>query len=423
MPAIVRDARRPAHVPEVTAPIRDFRHTPAHPLRSYNLGMSGQKWLNVAAIGTWLVCAIYPLTAMSGEPFTVWPAGVWITAFLAYGVALMAFLGLPVMTPGRFGPHFPVALAGLQSVTGLLMNVISSHHWGGTGIGAAMLVIVAAEIPYILPYRIVWLWIVAQTLLMTGLFWPRDAQALMNVVSFGIAMGGFQLFAAASSMLARREQAAREKLAAANTELHATRALLAENSRAAERLRISRDLHDTLGHHLTALSLQLDVASRISDGKATEHVRQAHAITRLLLADVRDVVSTLRDGRRADVVQVIRALAVESAGVTIHLDLPESLAVGDAARADALIRCVQEIITNAARHSQAHNLWIQLAIRADGIALDARDDGRGATSIDCGHGLKGMRERFEEHAGHVEFGWGQGAGFRVHGFLPLPAGA
>jgi hypothetical protein len=137
MPAIVRDARRPAHVPEVTAPIRDFRHTPAHPLRSYNLGMSGQKWLNVAAIGTLLVCAIYPLTAMSGEPFTVWPAGVWITAFLAYGVALMAFLGLPVMTPGRFGPHFPVALAGLQSVSGLLMNVISSHHWGGTGIGAA----------------------------------------------------------------------------------------------------------------------------------------------------------------------------------------------------------------------------------------------------------------------------------------------
>jgi signal transduction histidine kinase len=253
------------------------------------------------------------------------------------------------------------------------------------------------------------------------LFWPRDAQALMNVVSFGIAMGGFQLFAAASSMLARREQAAREKLAAANTELHATRALLAENSRAAERLRISRDLHDTLGHHLTALSLQLDVASRISDGKATEHVRQAHAITRLLLADVRDVVSTLRDGRRADVVQVIRALAVESAGVTIHLDLPESLAVGDAARADALIRCVQEIITNAAKHSCASNLWITLEVKPDGVTIEARDDGRGATSIDYGHGLTGMRERFEQHAGHVDFQWGPGSGFHVRGFLPLPA--
>jgi signal transduction histidine kinase len=109
--------------------------------------------------------------------------------------------------------------------------------------------------------------------------------------------------------------------------------------------------------------------------------------------------------------------------VTIHLDVPESLAVDDAARADALIRCVQEIITNASRHSQARNLWIRLAVRADGIALDAHDDGRGAASIDYGHGLTGMRERFEAHAGQVEFSWGEGTGFRVHGFLPLPAGA
>ncbi len=51
-------------------------------------------------------------------------------------------------------------------------------------------------------------------------------------------------------------------LALANAELSASRELLAENSRAAERLRISRDIHDALGHHLAALSIQLDVASR-----------------------------------------------------------------------------------------------------------------------------------------------------------------
>src|SRR5204863_1503702 len=97
--------------------------------------------------------------------------------------------------------------------------------------------------------------------------------------------------------------------ARANAELHATRALLVEDSRVAERLRISRDLHDTLGHHLTALSLQLEVASRLASGPAAERVTEAHAITRLLLGDVRDVVSRLRESSHFDVAAAIRTLA------------------------------------------------------------------------------------------------------------------
>ena len=221
-------------------------------------------------------------------------------------------------------------------------------------------------------------------------------------------------------------------------------------------MRISRDLHDTLGHHLTALSLQLDVASRLSEGKAAEHIRQAHAITRLLLGDVRDVVSQLRETGGLDLVQAIRCLASHrpaAAGhsdrpadaghydrpadaghydrpadaghydVTIHLDLPETLAIDDVSRAEVLLRGVQEIITNTVRHAQASNLWIQLETRADGIVLHARDDGRGADAVTCGNGLTGMRERFEMCAGHVEFGTGRGAGFEVRGFLPTPAAA
>jgi signal transduction histidine kinase len=268
-----------------------------------------------------------------------------------------------------------------------------------------------------------------------------------NALTFGLSIGGFMVFAAASSFLVRSEATAREQLAAANAELLGTRALLAENSRAEERLRISRDLHDTLGHHLTALSLQLDVASRLSEGKPTEHIRQAHAITRLLLGDVRDVVSRLRETGQLDLAHAIRSLAGQGpakaghydtpakAGrydtgakvghyeVAIHLELPETLSVDDLSRAETLLRAVQEIITNTVRHAQARNLWIRLEARADGIVLHARDDGRGADVVACGNGLTGMRERFEMFAGHVEVTTRRGAGFEVRGFLPMPVAA
>jgi signal transduction histidine kinase len=235
-------------------------------------------------------------------------------------------------------------------------------------------------------------------------------------------MAAFQAFAATSSYLALSESRAREGLASANAELHAAHALLAEKSRTEERLRISRDLHDALGHHLTALSLQLDVASRLSGGKAAEHVQQAHAITRLLLSDVRDVVGTLREARPSDLAQAIRALGGTAPGLSIHFDLPDVLPVDDGPRAEALLRCVQEIITNAVRHARASNLWIRIESRPDGIALHARDDGRGAAQLSLGHGLTGMRERFAACAGSVEFNSRRDIGFEVRCFMPTTHG-
>jgi signal transduction histidine kinase len=220
--------------------------------------------------------------------------------------------------------------------------------------------------------------------------------------------------------LAWSESRAREDLARTNAELTATRELLAENSRVAERLRISRDLHDTLGHHLTALSLQLEVASRLTEGPAGERVREAHAITRLLLSDVRDVVGRLRGSSRVDLAQAVRALVSAGGPLNIHIDMPARLDLDDSTQAHALLRCVQEIITNTARHAGAQNLWIQVEQRPEGVDLRARDDGRGVAQVTCGNGLRGMRERFEEYAGRVEFRSSDGGGFEVHGFMPRP---
>ena len=62
-----------------------------------------------------------------------------------------------------------------------------------------------------------------------------------------------------------------------------------------ERRRIARELHDLVGHHLTALTLNLEVVTHLVDGKVLGHVQQAHSLAKLLLADVREVVSEMRD--------------------------------------------------------------------------------------------------------------------------------
>lgn len=392
------------------------------------------RWLNAAAILTWLISGLPHFVAIAQGAFAGWPATVWLAAYVVYGTALLILLGLVGAGLMR-GRYSPLLFIVVQIAAALTVITLSLVHRFGSNSTPALLVIIAALLPHLSPSTAPsataakqvtltpgWIWsiIAALTLINTAIISTVDSR-WTAAITFGLTMGGFMLFAAASSFLVRSEAAARQALAAANAELLSTRALLAETSRVEERLRISRDLHDTLGHHLTALSLQLDVASRLSEQPAAVHVSQAHAITRLLLSDVRDVVGRLRDSHPPDLAQSIRALAIEHTGLAIHLDLPDTLSVNDRSRVETLIRCVQEIVTNTTRHAQARNLWIRLEARADGIALHARDDGRGADAVMVGNGLTGMRERFEEYTGHVEFTAGRGTGFEIRGFLPTPA--
>lgn len=166
------------------------------------------------------------------------------------------------------------------------------------------------------------------------------------------------------------------------------------------------------------MSIQLDVASRKIDGPAGADIREAHAITKLLLSDVRSVVSQLRQGGPLDLMIALRPLASDNATPRLHIEGPDTLIVDDAGAADIVLRSVQEIVTNAVRHSGADNLWIAVAASGRGIELRARDDGRGAASLVCGHGLTGMRERFTEASGSLEFKTAPGRGFEVRGFLP-----
>jgi signal transduction histidine kinase len=102
----------------------------------------------------------------------------------------------------------------------------------------------------------------------------------------------------------------------------------------------------------------------------------------------------------------------------VHLDIPDTLALQSAEAAQTLMRSAQEIITNTLRHAAARNLWLALRAEDGGVRLDSRDDGEGTDQLRLGHGLKGLRERFQQQGGQISFESARGSGFRVMGWIP-----
>jgi signal transduction histidine kinase len=375
--------------------------------------MRTESWLRAAGIGTWIVSGL-PMAIRIADGRA--PAGltlaIWVAAFAVFGLAFW----LNTEPAVRCRPKLRAPFLLVQSAAAVVLLLIT-----GENLPAVLFVIVAGQLPSAMPMPVVVSWVTVHTLITTAVLWNSDGP-LAAIVSGG-AYAGFQVFACATAWLATSERASREQLAEANAELMATRELLAESSRVSERLRIARDLHDALGHHLTALSLNLDLAARLTSGTSADKVREAHAITKLLLSDVRDVVSRIRESGHVNLAASLRSLADGTVEPRVHLEMPDALTVPDPAHAEVLFRCVQEVITNASRHAGAANLWITLSRRDDGIAIHARDDGRGARDVTFGHGLRGMQERLQEYAGQLRVESSPGRGFEIHGWLPSTEGA
>lgn len=195
-----------------------------------------------------------------------------------------------------------------------------------------------------------------------------------------------------------RELELRRELEVANVRLRAAQALLAESSRADERMRIARDLHDVLGHQLTVLALDLEAASHLADGDARTSVVRARDVAKAMLGDVRETVSALR-APTGDVEAALRALADDVTSFEIAVEVDAGALTS--AQSEAVVRCAQELVTNALRHAHASRMSLALRRDGDDVVLDASDDGVGAVPVRPGNGLAGVRERVEGLGGSL----------------------
>ncbi|HEX8622309.1 MAG TPA: sensor histidine kinase [Allosphingosinicella sp.] len=359
--------------------------------------------------------------------------------FCVAALAVWLALGWPVLqnfiagTPMRFGPVSALwlvafALFGASVLGAMVLKLPTSLRWSLLGVQVAAVAAMALLVPWAMMsvFLIITAWQVAmetgpasalgwvafQTLAVIGALAQALNPDMCWILGLSVAL---QLFFAYTAQTARA-------LAQTNRELRAAQAIVANNVRNAERLRISRELHDAWGHELTALGLQLEIASHVTDpGRANDHVMQAKGLARALLGKVRDVVATLREAERSDLRDGLEALARGVPRPAIHLDISPEVRVSPA-QAHALIRCAQEAVTNAVRHAEASNLWLEVTSDGEGVRLIARNDGSARPSASSpGSGLRGMRERLESLGGKLAVRKGPEFGFTIEAWLPSGA--
>ncbi|KAG1259373.1 hypothetical protein G6F65_015320 [Rhizopus arrhizus] len=225
-------------------------------------------------------------------------------------------------------------------------------------------------------------------------------------------------FAALTAHYARSTALARDDLARVNADLLATRALLADSARDAERLRLARELHDVAGHKLTAMRLNLRALAADPALAGRDGLVLAEQLSGELLADIRQVVQSMRDDRGLDLATALHALAAPFPRPKLQLRIGEGVRVTDPLMAETVLRLVQEALTNAARHGNAGTVWLTINEEDSRLRIDIHDDGQRAERIREGNGIAGMRERLDTVHGRLELARTAQGGMLLTAWVP-----
>jgi two-component system sensor histidine kinase DesK len=253
------------------------------------------------------------------------------------------------------------------------------------------------------------------------MYWQQN-YALLTAALFWT----FNLFAMIMSNTAIKERQARERADLLNRQLLAAQQLIRQAGKQDERLRIARNIHDVLGHHLTALSINLQVASHKCDGigqqEAKAQVDQCYALAKLLLSDVREAVTDMREQSPFNFQEAVEALFEGIARPRLHLFLQPDLRIENVKLADVLLRAIQEGLTNVMRHTRSEDFIVELKAQEGNYILLMQDiqarvknmwHASNKNTITPGNGLTGMRERVSSVAGSMEYGFND-KGFYIH---------
>ncbi|MBW4422966.1 MAG: sensor histidine kinase [Nostoc desertorum CM1-VF14] len=224
------------------------------------------------------------------------------------------------------------------------------------------------------------------------------------------------------------ERHSREKLAIANEKLRQYAMQIENQATLEERNRIAREIHDSLGHSLTALNLQLETALKLwqsNPGKAETFLATAKELGSKALNDVRQSVSTMRSNplQEQSLERAIASLAESfhrSNGILpiyqINLEYPLPPEINT-----AIYRITQESLTNISKYAYATEVKLELATARGNLRLIIQDNGRGFDlgQNTTGFGLHSMRDRTLALGGEFNINSAPGSGCKITVNIPL----
>lgn len=342
---------------------------------AYVEGRPPQAWLfglNMAALlGLWL---ILPWNASASRLRKLAAPGFLLTAFT---------LGMT----GSAGAHFPIGLIGFAAVAlvyGTAVTAATMIALGGIGVAF-----------------MVWLT-------------SADVMSIVSQVAALLLSAGFALGMASATLEARRRREESDRLLARVRELTV----------AEERARMARDMHDSIGHHLTVIKMGLENAERFRTRRPTaawDEVAQSKELTVQALAEARRWVRALRpldlDGRVSSGALDRLTRSFDGSGIAVDFVVEGAESPLDADTELTLYRVLQEGLTNVLRHSEAASVRVRLTFDNARVSLTIRDDGRGADS-EPGFGLISLTERTQALGGRLRTGNADGGGFELRVELP-----
>jgi two-component system sensor histidine kinase DesK len=343
-------------------------------------------------MGTTLAFLAFPLADLLSGRLTGGSAGVAAAGLASFAaVFLRLFWILPSLTTERRAEG--AALLGVLAAIAICLSTAFGDDWLG------LLIYLSIALALALPTRLALLGIATVAVIAVAI--TGDIDVAVQVVTFGVIL------------------VAVRRLMELVRELDAARAQVAELAASEERLRLSRDMHDLLGHNLSLIALKSELARKLlgRDPAAAEvEVRDIESVARTSLQEARAAVRGMRSASLTSELDGARE-ALEAAGIEVEVRTTGSLP----ARVESVLGfAAREGATNVLRHSGARRCEILVRRVGDTAELELRDDGVGAASASGeGSGLRGLAERIAEAGGMLEAGPAEGGGFRLLARVPI----
>jgi len=347
----------------------------------------------------------------------------------AWEAVLLAVLGAAYLVVGTYG--FAICRRSGSLLVGVSYFVVQLSLAatlivlrGSTGELALILLPLAGQSALLLPLpgMVPVCSLIYVTLVLPVVIRGRWVDAIAIALIYGTGI----VFVVVFTRVAASEREARTALAEANQLLRDHAAQVEELATTKERNRLAREIHDSLGHYLTVVNVQIGAAQAVLEQdrpRALEHLSKAQALTQEGLAEVRHSVAALRASptESAPLPQALAKLAEQwnAAGLRAQFVVAGTIRPLTPQANLTLYRAAQEALTNVGKHAHATSVDLHLDYRdEDSVRLSVKDDGIGSDNSEGGFGLLGVRERVQQLSGEVRVRTGSGKGFELEVELP-----